>query len=52
MMVLDGYRMFNEMQLDYAMAQMSYQETLASLERSVGVTDIQFVASFGKDHHQ
>jgi outer membrane protein, heavy metal efflux system len=52
LMLLDGYRMYNEMRLDFAMARMNYQETLASLERSVGVSDIQFVASFRKDHHQ
>ena len=52
MMVLDGYRMYNEMKLDIAMAKMNYYETLAALEREVGVSDIQFVASFRKDHHQ
>ena len=52
MMLLDGYRMYNEMRLDYAMATMTYQETLASLERSVGVSDIQFVGTIRKDIHQ
>jgi hypothetical protein len=44
--------MYNEMQLDLAMALMNYQETLASLERSVGVSDLQYIASFRKDNHQ
>jgi cobalt-zinc-cadmium efflux system outer membrane protein len=52
LMLLDGYRMYNEMQLDFAMARMNYQQTLASLEQSVGVSDIQFVATSRKDHHQ
>jgi outer membrane protein TolC len=52
MMLLDGYRMYNEMQLDSAMALMNYQETLASLERSVGVSDLQYVATFRKDNRQ
>jgi len=52
LMLLDGYRMYNDMQLEYAMAIMNYQETLASLERSVGVTDLQYLASFKKENHQ
>ena len=52
LMVLDGYRMSNDTQLDFAMAQMNYQQTLAALEREVGVSDIQFVARYEKENQQ
>jgi outer membrane protein, heavy metal efflux system len=52
LMVLDGYRMFNETQLDFAMAQMNYQQTLAALEREVGVSDIRIVAAYEKENQQ
>jgi cobalt-zinc-cadmium efflux system outer membrane protein len=52
MMLLDGYRMYNQMRLDFAMAVMNYQQSLASLERSVGVSDLQFISSFRKENHQ
>ena len=52
LMLLDGYRMYNEMQLDFAMALMNYQETLAALERSVGVSDLQHAVPFRKDNQQ
>ena len=44
LMVLDGYRMYNEMKVDRAMALMNYHETLAGLEREVGVTDIHSIS--------
>ncbi len=52
LMVLDGYRMHNETQLEIAMAKMNYKQTLAALEREVGVSDIQIVASFEEESHR
>jgi cobalt-zinc-cadmium efflux system outer membrane protein len=40
LMVLDGYRMYNDMRRDRAMAMMNYHQTIANLEREVGVIDI------------
>jgi hypothetical protein len=48
-MVLDGYRMYNDMRRDRAMTLMKYHATIASLEREVGVTDIFSVSDIGKE---
>ena len=52
LMLLDGYRMYNDMKLDYAMARMKYQETLAQIERSVGASNILYIVTTRKDDHQ
>lgn len=52
LMLLDGYKMYNEMLLDIAMTKMNYQEALASLEREVGVTDIHLADSNTMENHQ
>ena len=52
MMLLDGYRMSNNMNLEYAMTKMKYEETLADLEHAIGVTDIRMLATIGKDGSQ
>ena len=49
LMVLDAYRMYNDMRRDRAMTLMRYHEALSSLEREVGVTDISSVSTIGKD---
>jgi outer membrane protein TolC len=49
LMVLDGYKMYNDMKRERAMAIMNYHQTMAGLEREVGVTDIHFVSVFGKE---
>lgn len=49
LMLLDGYRMYNDMMRDRAMTLMKYHETTAALEREVGVTDISSVSYIGKD---
>lgn len=49
LMVLDGYRMYNEMRRDRAMAMMKYHEAIASLEREVGVTDISSISTARKE---
>jgi cobalt-zinc-cadmium efflux system outer membrane protein len=50
LMVLDSYRMYNDMRLDLAMIKANYYQTFANLEREVGVTDISFVGGSRKEH--
>ena len=40
LMLLDSYRMYQEAKMDYAMLRMQYDQAIASLENSIGVTDI------------
>jgi outer membrane protein, heavy metal efflux system len=47
-MVLDGYRMYNDMRRELAMTTMKYHQTISSLEREIGVTDIRSVVGMGK----
>jgi len=49
LMVLDGYRMYNDTRRDLAMARMNYHQTIASLEREAGVTDINSIRTPGKE---
>ena len=49
LMVLDGYRMYNDMRRERAMAIMNYYQAIASLERLVGVTDIYSISGSGKE---
>jgi outer membrane protein, heavy metal efflux system len=49
LMVMDGYRMYNDMRRDLAMAKMKYEETKASLEREIGATDLHSIGTPGKD---
>jgi outer membrane protein, heavy metal efflux system len=51
LMVLDGYRMYNEMRNDQAMTIMKYHETIAGIEREVGVIDILSISGSGKEQH-
>ncbi|HEY6951831.1 MAG TPA: TolC family protein [Bacteroidota bacterium] len=49
LMLLDSYRMYKETQMEAAMARMKYDQALASLERNVGVVDINEVSPDSKD---
>ena len=43
LMLLDSYRMYQEISMDAAMARMKYEQSRARLEREVGVTDLRVV---------
>ena len=45
LMLLDTYRMYQEMSTDAAMARMRYEQARARLEREVGVTDLRVIPS-------
>jgi outer membrane protein TolC len=50
LMVLDGYRMHNDMSREKAMTMMKYYQMIANLEREVGVTDIYSINGSGKEY--
>ena len=52
LMVLDGYKMYNDMRRDRAMTLMKYHQTIAGLEREVGVSDISSINAPRKEHQQ
>ena len=49
LMVLDGYRMYNDTRRDRALALMNYHQTIANIEREVGVTDIYSISASRKE---
>ncbi len=48
-MVLDTYRMFHDMKQDAAMASMNYHQSLANLERELGIFDLTDVSASDKE---
>jgi cobalt-zinc-cadmium efflux system outer membrane protein len=48
-MVLEEYKMYNDTKRDRAMTLMKYHQTLADLEREVGVTDVTSIGGSGKE---
>jgi outer membrane protein TolC len=50
LMLLDSYRMYQDAEMEAAMARMKYEEALASLERSIGSTDFLAISIEPKDN--
>ena len=40
LMLIDGFRMFQEMKMDAALARMKYEQAIAGLERQAGVVNL------------
>jgi hypothetical protein len=43
-MLLDTYKMYQEVRMESAMARMKYEQGIAELERQVGVIDLNQIA--------
>jgi outer membrane protein TolC len=50
LMLLDSYRMYQDAQMEAAMARMKYEQAIASLERAAGITDFVLMSFEPKDH--
>lgn len=48
-MLIDSYRMYQDLRMESTMARMKYEQSLAQLERHTGVTDIMVVPSTFKE---
>jgi outer membrane protein TolC len=49
LMLIDGYRTYNDAKLEIATARLNYEQALSALEREVGVSDIQSLSSLQKE---
>ena len=50
LMLLDSYRMYQDAQMEAAMARMKYEQALASLDRTVGITGFAPMTFEQKEH--
>ncbi|MBI3004600.1 MAG: TolC family protein, partial [Ignavibacteriales bacterium] len=50
LMLLDGFRMYQEFKMDAVMARMHYEQAVASLERQVGVVTLDVVPEVSKEN--
>lgn len=51
-MLLDSYRMYQDMRMEATMTRMNYEIALSQLERQVGVVDLWAIPSSKKENKQ
>lgn len=50
LMLIDGFRMYEDMKMEVTMARMNYEQERAKLERAVGVIDLSIISSGTKEN--
>ncbi len=52
LMLIDGFRMYQEVKMESVMARVTYEQELANMERQVGVTDLTMIPRASKEERQ